>query len=183
MRLLGASPRSWQEIEGIATQILRECCPERLVVPGRVNVLKIAQEYLPRAHGVLFAVGDTPPGIEAYVLFDTPLAPPRLVLSPKTYTSLLEEGSRARFTTAHEIGHAVMHLADYRRLGNVLTRRMRLEPYRSAERQADVFASRLLMPTQAFLLALQAHGPDPKRLALVFGTSLSATRIRLRELG
>ncbi len=92
-----------------------------------------------------------------------------------------------RFTLAHELGHYFLpgH-AEYlfpdgagihESRGNVMSS----DPY---ERQADQFASALLMPPQRFRIELRKAGcglPAIQRLADIFVTSLTATAIRFAK--
>jgi hypothetical protein len=98
---------------------------------------------------------------------------------------------RRRFTIAHEIGHFVLHVPV---LHKVFPDRQvdikeieegpsaRLSAHRRREREANVFASELLMPET--LLAEQAHatGFNLPALAKRFEVSVPAMRLRLRLL-
>lgn len=113
---------------------------------------------------------------------------------------------RYRFTLAHEIGHWRMHRALYRSTGalafNHLTNRS-CDSCRRVERQADYFAACLLMPRpmvqrlwmgysgleesrSPFSPLVVREAPSTEQLveimAIDFGVSLSAMRIRLEEL-
>ena len=92
--------------------------------------------------------------------------------------TLHRDPARLRFTAAHEAGHVVLgHLAQDSVCG------LTLHDSRK-EREANVFASALLMPENAF------HGQVPpwdkralSRLLRQFGVSWEALIIRLDELG
>lgn len=110
--------------------------------------------------------------------------------------------NRQRFSIAHEIGHFVLHHKDgdrlfidkhlsvYHRVGSATS-----SAYQQAgssttpaeERQANQFASALLMPRELLLYATKDHDLwdefDITRLALEFGVSEQALTIRLRQLG
>lgn len=81
--------------------------------------------------------------------------------------SLLMPARRA-FTIAHELGHIAL---DHRppRNGN-------------HERDANAYASELLMPTGRVLAQIQIDGPDVARLAYRCGVSYTAMARRLSEL-
>ncbi len=93
------------------------------------------------------------------------------------------ESARERFTIAHELGH---YFIDEHR--NALIRGVGCHPSFSefqsdelAEREADLFASRLLMPTWAFTAAIPKNPqgiPDILTLKKQFETSLTSTAIR-----
>jgi hypothetical protein len=93
---------------------------------------------------------------------------------------------RQRFTAAHELGHYIYHrdllgagVGDtraYRALGTRLPNNA-IQPLH--ERQANSFAANLLMPRRG-IAALQANGiVSPEDLAVRFGVSKDAMRIRL----
>ncbi|MCY3615919.1 MAG: ImmA/IrrE family metallo-endopeptidase [Bacteroidetes bacterium] len=97
------------------------------------------------------------------------------------------ESPRERFTIAHELGH---YFIDEHR--NALTSGVGRHPSFSefqsdelAEREADLFASRLLMPTRAFMDAIPNNPggmPDILTLKKTFGTSVTSTAIRYVSL-
>jgi hypothetical protein len=99
---------------------------------------------------------------------------------------------RRRFTIAHEVGHFVLHVPVVHKLfpdrpvdikeieeGSSAAG---LSAHRRREREANVFASELLMPE--LLLAEQAHatGFNLPALAKRFEVSVPALRLRLRLL-
>ena len=97
------------------------------------------------------------------------------------------ESARERFTIAHELGH---YFIDEHR--NALIKGVGRHPsfneFQSdelAEREADLFASRLLMPTQAFTAARPKDPlgiPDILKLKKQFGTSITSTALRYVSL-
>lgn len=88
----------------------------------------------------------------------------------------LEAGDgRARFTLAHELGHAVLHdgMTRARRTDSRGSRRHRWEkPYEDPERQANVFAASLLIDA-----AVARNLRTPKEIMRRFGVSLKAAEI------
>ncbi|MFB2583441.1 helix-turn-helix domain-containing protein [Herbiconiux liukaitaii] len=77
-------------------------------------------------------------------------------------------GDRQRFTLAHEIGHAVLH--DF--------------PAEGQEREADEFASELLMPASAMRVELRDTSLENLvRLKLRWRVSMAALARRARDLG
>jgi Zn-dependent peptidase ImmA (M78 family)/DNA-binding XRE family transcriptional regulator len=77
-------------------------------------------------------------------------------------------GDRQRFSLAHELGHAVMHI----------------EPVERQEEQADQFASELLMPGQVIRTELSnLDMPALARLKGRWGVSMAALIRRARDLG
>lgn len=115
-----------------------------------------------------------------------------VVLNQRHLAELEANGGRLRrFTVAHEIGHWLLH-ADAARSGTlsllqdgrVWCRTGSRDP---VERQADMFAGRLLIPQdllRAELPGTDWHGwPIVYRLADRFVVSATAMMVRLSELG
>lgn len=97
-----------------------------------------------------------------------------------------EHYPRARFTFGHELGH--FYIDDHRQLLESGAASVAcLTDFQSdatAEREADLFASHLLMPTQRFRsCARHLKGAAAvRKLSEMFGTSLSSTAIRYARL-
>lgn len=95
-----------------------------------------------------------------------------------------DSAPRQRFSLGHELGHHELH----KRLNQVFACTPDdMEDYRASdeERQANLFAASLLMPRQMFLRVLGEQEPsiaNTRRLAREFGTSLTATAIRLVQV-
>jgi len=111
---------------------------------------------------------------------------------------LIETGDgRARFTLAHEIGHAFLHRDElqegriaFRDAVATPTARLKrgMKIYESPEWQANVFASALLMPkksVQQWIDLVRCEQPDSisiADMAETFGVSFQAARIRIERL-
>lgn len=97
-----------------------------------------------------------------------------IMLREDVYNGVWAGDRRARFTTAHELGHWTLHtnisMARARRGDGTPT-------YRLAEPQADQFAAELLMP-EGFI----GRWDDENDLMERFGVSFSAARNRLHYL-
>lgn len=115
-----------------------------------------------------------------------------VVLNERHLTELEANGGRLRrFTVAHEIGHWLLH-ADAARSGTlslleggrVWCRTGSRDP---VERQADMFAGRLLVPQDLLRTEVPANDwrgwPVVYRLADTFVVSPTAMMVRLSELG
>ena len=110
-----------------------------------------------------------------------------LLRGPAGATILIAERlnpARRRFTLAHELGHTVLHPADTPRHA---CRWSDLQAYSYSaaprEREANVFATELVMPGSLFKAKLQ-HPPSLdqiRQLAGEFRVSLTAAAIRLCE--
>ncbi|MBQ6686380.1 MAG: ImmA/IrrE family metallo-endopeptidase [Firmicutes bacterium] len=96
----------------------------------------------------------------------------RIVLREDVYLKAMEGNGRARYTIAHEIGHAIMHLSD--RIS--FARGIEAVPiYMDPEWQADVFAAELLIPKHL------VGELDVKEVVSKCGVSNQAARIQLSK--
>jgi len=113
----------------------------------------------------VFAVPDNVEDYEAFMLWADHRKPVVVVNTGKP-------GDRIRFTTAHEIGHAVMHHSLQGSTSN-------------AEDEADRFASELLLPADAMLQAIvpPVTLSSLADLKIQWGVSIQALRTRARDLG
>lgn len=97
----------------------------------------------------------------------------------KIYINGNESETRQRFTLAHEIGHAVMHkgqrIVDYRKTIDA--------PSTDIEREANRFASELIMPPNRFKAAWRERNGNVYRVAAYFGVSHAAASFRAKNLG
>jgi Zn-dependent peptidase ImmA (M78 family) len=104
------------------------------------------------------------------------------------YNSCIREEGRINFTIAHELGHYSLHrdrkelkcsLDDLENMGN-------LQPHsKNIEREANVFASYLLMPGQDVRQQIKDNAIDialMKRLSGRYQTSVTATACRVAYL-
>jgi Zn-dependent peptidase ImmA (M78 family) len=93
---------------------------------------------------------------------------------------------RARFSFAHELGHYFLdwHRAALEHGAPSHGSRADFESDAHVEREADLFASNLLLPREKMKKAAARHIDleEVRRLAASFGTSLSATAIRCAKL-
>lgn len=92
------------------------------------------------------------------------------------YADACVGGVRARFTFAHELGHYLLHTDENQPLARALPTE-KLPAFRSAEKQANRFASTLLMP-----LAHINPLDDENELMSRFGVSRPAATFRLNDL-
>lgn len=163
-------PRRWAEIGGIA-DILRHRLG--LAEEPRVPVIEIIERVLDQRLALLrFEVGsqDEMGRAEGYTCPKGEF----IMLREDVYEGVWVGEGRARFTTAHELGHWVMHT-------NIplarATRGDGTPHYRLAEPQANQFAAEFLMP-ECFIDALDEEDDLIER----FGVSREAARNRLRYL-
>lgn len=91
---------------------------------------------------------------------------------------------RQRFTMAHELGHYVMHKAHLEKKGRWEDELlMRSDERNLIEKQANEFASDLLMPKKEFQAAIKNGINDVEKLADRFAVSIAAARYRAFKLG
>ena len=104
---------------------------------------------------------------ESIGVYGLTLQPPRLPTC--IFLNKAMPGDRQRFTLAHELGHAIMH-------------RM---PSVDMEREADAFASELLMPAQDVCVDLMGGVSLPRLAALkpIWRVSMGALLVRAKTLG
>lgn len=98
----------------------------------------------------------------------------------RIYINGNESETRQRFTLAHEIGHAVLHrgrkVVDYRKTIDA-------PGVVPEEREANSFASELLMPPDRFKKAWRDRSGNVYRVAAYFGVSHAAASFRAKNLG
>lgn len=110
-----------------------------------------------------------------------------ILLSPETYDMLYADKPRARFTFAHELGHAVMHgnylkeaLAG--RVPRIMYKRASIQAFCDPEWQANTFAASFLMPANVFRQCV-SEGMKQWDLSRYFRASPTAIQIRMAKLG
>lgn len=91
------------------------------------------------------------------------------------YLPTMTSSRRDRFTIAHEIAHFFLHYLHAGHQGRMSFGRGESN---RAETQANVFASSLLMPESQFRSAHRELNGDPDLLAIRFGVSPVAARVR-----
>ncbi len=155
--------RSYKGIEREALNFLRGVVPESNRKKSSLPSLELfegLERYAVRVGGDLIQLSygvadDLSYGVEAATRYDSDADQIVIVLSEDTYGSLeLDNDSRARFTVAHEIGHAVLHAVELVRLSKIPHTKAALmrglfathQIYRDTEWQANAFAGALLMP-------------------------------------
>lgn len=102
---------------------------------------------------------------------------PVIRLPEYVYDSACLGDGRARFTIAHELGHAILHGNSLRSLNRDTEKAGEHKHYEDSEWQAHTFASELLMDSRYI-----KKGDTIADVSERFGTSLEASRIRLEKL-
>jgi Zn-dependent peptidase ImmA (M78 family) len=162
MSILPVPPLSAMDIERAAHNYIRQKAPSLLREPGPFPVLEAWDDLQDDMPGLKAGVEILPERYEGRCDADS------VFISEDTYLRLLRADGRARFTTVHEIGHAILHRPHLRslrvmaRLGAnaSLFRRLAVEvpAFRDPEWQANNFASRVLVPTPALRMLAEEHG-------------------------
>jgi hypothetical protein len=156
------SPRSHAEIERIAGCVLLRFQPERLRRPGVTDILSLFHQLRNYVPGAEYGVsGDLGYGVEGMVRPDGSVD-----VSPETYEGVAEGLPRPRWTMAHEIGHAVLHLSQIREalvdFGKVrMVRQESCRPFENPEVQAHQFAAGLLTPAKMVVAVLAVRRRCP----------------------
>lgn len=175
-------PRSWYKIGKSAEMLIRLSCPELLENPGPFPLADFIEFKMNDIMQFGYEISELPEGIEAAMDPEHR----RIILSPETYEDLLNDVPRARFTAAHEIGHAWLHSRELQHRildgGNVLKlNRGSIPAYRDPECQANAFASAFLMPTCHVVEMVEM--PHPKiNIMQAFNVSLEAAGYRVNRL-
>ena len=173
-------PRSRVDIEKIAQRVLRELVPN--YGEGRVPVHDVF-ESLDRWDKRLT------PGVEDLETGNLGEMTPTgdVLLSPATYEQLVMHDPRARFTTSHEVGHAILHFkqlnSNLKNNNRKLYRRNSIPAFRDPEWQANAFAAALLMPSdQMHRLKQQEPNNLVDKVARLFVVSRESASIRIERL-
>jgi hypothetical protein len=175
-------PRSWYEIGQLAERLIQLSCPELIENPGPFPLADFIEFQMKEAMKFEYEISELPEEIEAAM--DPKNR--RIILSPETYESLLADVPRARFTAAHEIGHALLHSRELQHRildgGNVLKlNRGSIPAYRDPECQANAFASAFLMPTPHVVEIIEK--PHSKiKIMQIFNVSLEAAGYRVKGI-
>ncbi|UJX40881.1 ImmA/IrrE family metallo-endopeptidase [Desulfovibrio sp. JY] len=176
-RVVAVPGLSWAEVQKSARDLLELVCPERLNSPGPTPVAELFEGGLREVLGVEYRIDDLYDGEAEY-------DPKKreLTLDEGVYLGLLDENGRDRFTVAHEIGHAHLHGPYYRgvirgKRKAIVLQRSQVPVYQNPEKQADVYASELLMPSP---LVAQMIRDDASLIDLsrTFKVSHDAARVK-----
>ena len=172
-----------RQIEDEAEAFLARHMPERLVVPGKTDVIE-AFELLGDVYDLKPGVAELSDGVEGMTWPDG-----RVQVSEETYSRALQGHGRARFTIVHETYHGLYHRDQIKRVlideGElVLFRRSDIPVMVDPEWQANIFAGALLMPRAMVRQVIkEASGScEITDMIYYFGVSPAAAKVRLRKL-
>jgi hypothetical protein len=183
-------PTSWAAIERHTIKVLAFMYPDCLTSPTPTPVEHFIEIGLSHHLGIELNVReDLPMDVEGVLIPRKNGDPPRLHLPLATYEGMHAGNRRDRFTAAHECGHAVLHSRQITealvsgKSEGLFRRRRDIPSYRDPECQANVFASRFLIPGVTLRMAIQSVGLDVVELADIFKVSKEAMLYRLRDIG
>lgn len=189
-------PQSYQSVEKVASHVRHLIAPEVPVnkaLPGQV-LFENLHKYVVKVGGKVTewepAVEAMSPGIEGATRYDAPRNKIVISLSEATYEALEQDNRRARFSFAHEVGHAALHHQELMRSGSIAHQMAAL--YRGealphnkcmdTEWQANAFAAALLMPAVGLAEVEEMHGALTDVLvSTCFKVSMPAARYRIEH--
>jgi len=188
-RLVPANPRSNAKIETLALNLIRCYQPAVLSHGEQFDIERFFDVYLEELTGVETDYQRLEVGIYGYTDSDEMVCVISQDLAEDPWSKYFY-----RSTMAHETGHALMHVSDYRQKkaiirsihkkdhGNLRTyRESDIVLYRNPEWQAWRFAGALLMPAPAFEEAVRS-GVTERDLSQRFGVNPKFVKTRLKSL-
>lgn len=174
------------QIENEATQFLKLLAPECLETPRPTPILEIFENKM-ETLDFKVVIGKNVRGLGGL----TDVTNRFIELPNATYKRLEKDDAQARFTVAHEMGHAQLHAKELAfgsfpfRNQVTFARRSRIRAFEDPEWQANTFAAAILMPMKS-LRVLQDQGQlNANELMKVFRVSWPAANRRIlkfREL-
>lgn len=187
-KTLIANPRSGREIDSKAHQLVQQFQPTALIKPTPFDIEAFFEFDLGEITGVSPDYGTLPWGIYGYTDSESRIS----IISAE----MVEDPSQEKFarsTIAHECGHAVLHVLEFRKKnaflksfqhkdGMRLYRRDQIPTFQDPEWQAHRFAGGLLMPEVTVRMAL-ADKASLSELSDIFNTSEPFVKSRLKGLG
>ncbi len=191
VKVFSVPPKSKRDLERIATEILRDFQPSILDAPEALNASKLIDTYLSsRTDWALDVRPELASDVEGYCDPKKKL----VVISEETYSKVLGQEGRARYTVCHEFAHVELH-------GSVMRNRMitmspsldklfrversKLKSFVDPEWQADYLAAALLMPFSSMKKIIQESDGSTSLLNLVmskFLVSRAAAEIRIKQV-
>ena len=185
-----AQPRSKNEIEEIARKIIQHYQPEVLHKPAVFDIERFFDCDLEPLTGVKPDYRELPAGIHGYTDFEA--------MESVISKTLADDDSARRFcrsTIGHEVGHAGLHVRDFKRkweairlinngedVGLKLYRAQDIKAYLNPEWQAWRFCKSLLMPASVVSDAVRS-GYSIKDLSDAFDLTPAFVKVRVKELG
>ncbi len=188
-KLVPARPRSGQEIDGIAEDILGYFQPTAIKEPQVVKVEPIFEFGLPD-----FGIESDYRSLEARGIQGYTDSANRICVVSSELADDPNAAAYFRSTMAHEIGHAILHIPEFRRRRQKIISEQakkdgilhrlpdtEIPIYRNPEWQAHRFAGGLLMPEAAVKKAIAMYRSH-EILAIIFEVTPAFVRARLKGL-
>lgn len=188
-KLIMANPRSGAEIDHLALMVVKRFQPNILKKPSAFEVERFFECDLGEIVEIDTAYRQLSPGIYGYTDSET--------LECIVSSDLAEDLSQRYFfrsTTAHEAGHTVLHVPEFRLRKELLRsiqdtnhvslrmyRESDIPLYRNPEWQAWRFAGALLMPEPIIRVAI-SKGYTIKDISWIFEVNPAFVESRLRAL-
>jgi hypothetical protein len=190
-KVLRVPPMSRRAIEMLALQFSQQLAPETLRTPCALNLLALTEHVLPE-RGIHFCSASEAELPDQHAATNPAGSGPiDVLMREKLWYELPLPGPRSNFarsTASHEIGHAVLHVAYFRRVRTLhpatgtlnRTERRQFPAYEDPEWQAWEFARAILMPARS----IRAVAGSPVRdIAVLFNVSPVLVQKRLETLG
>ena len=186
-----ARPLSGADIDRQTTEIVQAFQPDAILTPQAFRIDEFFECKLEESFGVSYDYRELTPGIHGL----TDIEKRECVVSLDLLNST-SHGQRRyyRSTTAHETGHGVLHVEQFRRHKRLLRfihdddhmnlrlhRQEHIRVFENPEWQAWRFAKGLLMPKSAVITGIEA-GLSVRDLAETFDVNPKFVESRLREL-
>lgn len=187
--IVPASARSGRDIDRIAMKIIQDFQPEMLSIAGQFDIEQFFEFDLKDLTGIATHYERLPPGIHGVTDSER--------MTSSVELALLDDPANmafARSTIAHECGHAIIHVPEFRRRKAVLRsiqdkadvslkmyRKDQVETFRNPEWQAHRFAGALLVPERT-LVVLWEQCRDIFELARLYGVTSAFMRSRLKAV-
>ncbi|MBC2710987.1 MAG: ImmA/IrrE family metallo-endopeptidase [Desulfosarcina sp.] len=187
-RIVPAKPRKKIEIDHLAISVVKAIQPSALSKAERFEIERFFDCYLEEITGVKTDYRALDDGIYGFTDSDRM----ECVIS----CELAEDATSEYFcrsTMAHEVGHAIMHVMDYRLKKALLRsihrkdhqlrvyREKEIKIYKNPEWQAWRFAGSILMPERPFR-RLHRQGHSDNEMSEIFGVNPAFIRSRKKAL-
>jgi hypothetical protein len=185
-------PRSGQEIENVAVELLNRFQPEVLKYACSFDVEAFFEFELQNDTGIEAIYKTLPMGLPGYTNSRTMRCYVSNILAEDEEQTITTR--RLRSTLAHELGHCYLHVPDARKNKDFQQvfkddgthsieqyRPENIKVYENSEWQAWRFASALLMPEICFRTVVERNWTK-KQLQRAFDVNPAFIEVRIREL-
>jgi hypothetical protein len=189
--IMKANPLSRRKIEYAARQILNDFSTDAAASLVRIDIERMFEHYIPKRFGIETAYEELSEGIHGY----TDPGRMRSVVALSLVDTEDEPTRRfGRSTIGHEIGHAVLHTAQFNKkkaaarflhddahVPSYLFRKDELRAYESPEWQAWEFCKSIFMPRLATIEAVNG-GQTVREISKLIDLNPAFVESRLRNL-